>query len=279
MDEKLHKVIVGLALENELFNRRFNKALFDLFSRPNPNKIKALYGQLINSENPLDRETAFWLEPALEKNQVKINTSYVTARMLEMETLLFDLLWRVYPESQRDFNDWLNYTANAFESLREGNWIDAKIFSSLAFQSSMRESVNRNRRRPELRLQVDLLQRETLNCFEEIKKIPTKLEIPKERLDVLIETQEILIELLQKYCFGSLKEECGNIIARLIQQFNTAQRYLMRPNVNVGEANQAIAHAHEYLERQIENVTEVKPFEWFNKIGKRMGLLSTKVSS
>lgn len=277
MDAKLYKAIIGLALENELYNRRFNKALTDLFSSPNPNKIKALYDRFITSENHFDRETAFWLELALEQKQAQIDVLNIVVRMQEIETMLFDLLWRVDPESQRDFNDWVNYVANASESIREGNWIDAKMFSSQAFQSSRKESINKSKIVTGLWSQIDFLQRETLNCFEEIKRAPSKLEILKERLDVFLEVQGILIELLQKYYFNRLEGKSGDVIARLIQQFNAAQRYLMQSNIKIDKANQTIKLASEYLREEIKNVTDRKIFEWLKGIEKRLEILATQL--
>lgn len=276
MDEKSCKVVVGLALENELYNGKLSQTLIDLFSRPNPRRIKALYDRLIVSENHLDRETAFWLEPALEQAQPKINTANLVVKMQEMEVLLFSLLWKVDSESQRDFNDWLNYIVNALESLRGGNWIDAKIFSSQAFQSSKRDSVNRNRRNPELTHQIDVLQRETLNCFEEMKEIPSKLEIPKERLEGLIEVQETLIELLQKCCLSRLEKESSGVVAYLIQRFSSAQRYLMRSDIKIDKAVQEISLASEFLRGQIEDTADAKLSEWLKRIEKRTKSLLTR---
>ena len=91
MENKIYKIVTGLALENDIYNRRFSKTLFDIYSNPKFEAIQSLHDELINSDEHRDREVAFWLEMALQQTPVRINLQDLVVEMKEMEVLLSDL--------------------------------------------------------------------------------------------------------------------------------------------------------------------------------------------
>lgn len=278
MNERLNKIIVGLALWAEIYNKRFNQTLFDLYSSPSLDGIKALYDRFINSNDHFDREVAFWLQPALEQTPLKIDLKNLVDEMKEMEFILFDLLWRVDAENQHDINDWLNYMTNATYSIQDGYWVDAKILMSQALQSSKKISVKGIKKDPRLRYEIELLQRETLRCFEQVKMFPFKLRISEERLDAILEVQEILIELMPKYFLGHPKKKVEDLISYPIQNFSAALRYLMRSDIKTERVSKEVGLASEHLKRQINNITDKKILEWARKIYERVKILSAQFS-
>jgi hypothetical protein len=257
---------VGLALKNELYNKRLNKKLFDLYSRPEIEAIKDLHDRLISSNDHFDREVAFWLELALKQPPIQIDLHDINTELTEMEVLLYDLVLRADPESQRSLNEWMNYIANVPQSIRDGHGIDAKILMSLAVQNSRKESIERIKRDPRLRYKIEILQKETSRLFEVIKRIPLKLVASEERLVALEKLQEILIDLLQRYDFERPHEGVSDLIRYPLQKFEASQRCLMRSNVKIDNVKNEILIASKYLEQQMNNLHNKKNLEWMKRL-------------
>jgi hypothetical protein len=257
---------VGLALKNELYNKRLNQTLIDLYSHPKIDAIKDLHNRLISSNDHLDREVAFWLELALQQPPVQIDLQDVNAELIEMEVLLYDLVLRANSESQRNLNDWMNYIANVPQSIRDGNGIDAKILMSLAVQSSRKESIERIKRDPQLRYKIEILQKETSRLFKVIKRIPLRLAASEERLGTLEKIQEILIELLQRYNFERPQGGLSAMTRYPIQKLEAAQRCLMRSDVKTDNAKNDIFIASKYIEQQMSAITNNKNLEWMKNL-------------
>lgn len=279
MRDKFNKVIVGLALESELYNERFNRALFRLYSNPNLYEIRALHDRLIASDNHFDREVAFWLEPALEQIPVKIDSIELFARLHIMENGLFNLLRQVNPSLLRDLNDWLNYIINAGHSVEEESWIHAKILMSQALQSSKAESIERIKSDPRLRIVIEVLQMETLRCFEQVRRFPSRVELLEERLDAILEVQGILIELMRKYYLERVDNEAKELIRYPIQKLDAALRYLMQSDTKIEAANEETTLASEHLEWQMNSVSDPKTLEWAKAVHGRVKMLSAQFSS
>jgi len=273
LDKKYNKIVVGLAIQNEIRNRRFNQKLYNLYTDPDLSAIRALHDQLVSSDNHFDRETAFWLELALDLTPPKINILNTIVELQEMEVLLLDLLWKVSPNYQRDFNDWLNYIVNTVHSIQDGFIIDAKIMASLAFEYSRKqaiiEAMNVESKNPQLRYIIDLLQRETFRCFEQIKLIPHKLKISEKHKDFVLKIQEILIELMQQKLRGRYKKY-ASLISYLIQKLDVSQRYLIRSDLKVEKVKKEFDLMTRYLERQIHEISNSNILNWIRNINKRI---------
>ncbi|UCH02179.1 MAG: hypothetical protein JSV20_10335 [Candidatus Bathyarchaeota archaeon] len=273
MDKKYIKIVVGLAIQNEIRNRSFNQKLYNLYTNPDLSAIGALHDQLVLSDNHFDRETAFWLELALDLTPPKINILNTIVELQEMEVLLLDLMWKVNPNYQRDFNNWLNYIINTVHSIQDGFIIDAKIMASLAFEYSRKqaiiEAMNVENKNPQLRYIIDLLQRETLRCFEQIKLIPHKLKISEKHKDVVLKIQEILIELMQQKLRERYKKY-ASLISYLIQKLDVSQRHLIRSDLKVEKVKKEFDLITRYLERTIHEISNSNILNWIRNINKRI---------
>jgi len=259
-------VVVGLALKNELYNKRLNQTLFDLYTSPEIDGIKDLHDCLISSNDHFDREVAFWLELALQQPPVQIDLQDVNTELTEMEVLLYDLVLHGNPESQPSLNDWMNYIANVPQSIRDGRGIDAKILMSLAVQCSRKESIERIKRNPRFKYKIEILQKETSRLFEVIKRIPLRLLASEERLDALEKLQDILIDLLQRYDFERPQEGVSDLLRYPIQKLEASQRYLMRSDVKTDTAKNEVLIASKYLEQQMNDIPNKINLEWMKRL-------------
>ncbi len=266
MSARLNKVVVGLALKNELYNKRLNQTLFDIYTHPEIDAIKDLHDRLISSNDHCDREVAFLLELALQQPPAQIDLQDVNTELSEMEVLLYDLVLRVNSESQRSLNDWMNYIANVPQSIRDGRGIDAKILMSLAVQSSRNESVERIKSDSELMYKIEVLQKETSRLFDVIKRIPLRLVASEERLDALEKLQDILIDLLQRYNSEHSQEGVKDLLRYPIQKLEASQRCLMGSDVKNDAAKNEVLIASKYLEQQMNDITDKNYLEWMKSL-------------
>ena len=275
VNKKLSKLIVGLALINDFFNGRLNQTLLSLYSNPTIAKIRTIHDRNINSTNHFDREVAFWLALNLKQKPLKIHLNDLIVELREMEVILSSLLWQVTADTQRDFNDWLNYMINAAHSVQDRYWMDAKSFMSRAVQSSQRQNVEKIKRNPTIGYKVRLLQTETLRCFEQIKRFPTELRIPEEYLDSVLEVQEIMIELKLNYHLQHPTKEISKLIENSIKKLNSALRYLMHSNLE--DASKELERASDHMEWQIGQVTARKTIDWARKLHERIKTLNMRL--
>lgn len=266
MSARLNKVVVGLALKNELYNKRLNQTLFDIYTHPEIDAIKDLHDRLISSKDHCDREVAFLLELALQQPPAQIDLEDVNTELSEMEVLLYDLVLRVNSESQRSLNDWMNYIANVPQSIRDGRGIDAKILMSLAVQSSRNESVERIKSDSELMYKIEVLQKETSRLFDVIKRIPLRLVASEERLDALEKLQDILIALLQRYNSEHPQEGVKDLLRYPIQKLEASQRCLMGSDVKNDAAKNEVLIASKYLEQHMNDITDKNYLEWMKSL-------------
>ena len=261
--------MVGLALESAVRNKRLNPTLSKLYSNPDLDAIGALYDRLVLSNNHSDREVAFWLELALPLVSVEFDLIDILVELREIEVLLSDLLWQVNPASQHAVNDWLNYIANVPQSIQDGRGIYAKILMSRAIQSCQRTSVEQIKKDLRFGNKIEILQRETVRLFGEIRKFPLKLIIPLERIDSIVQVQAILIDLLQEYYVAGIEEEIEDAARYVIQKLQTTKRYLLRADLSTIEAKREVEHASEYLESQGYDLQK-RHIEWTTTARERL---------
>lgn len=254
MDKRLVKITVGLALQSAIAHGREVETLFALYSEPNLEKAQRLHDKLMMSRSHYDREVAIWLEPLLELGPFKSDPKGLVAEMRKMEFLLYVLINRA-GDAQREVNDWMNYIANAAESLAEGFWIDAKILLSQALEISQSASVEHLKSDPSLRYEVDILQRATASYFGEIRTYPLKLAIPEERLETILRVQEIILDLMQMQ-YREKHEEDDEVIGIAIRRLNTAIRWLMNKDKELSAAEQEVKLASEHLDEKKSKVAD-----------------------
>lgn len=254
MDDKFVKVVVGLALESALVLKRDIRTLIALYSDPDLGRAREIHDQLIESRDHYDRVVAIWLEPMLEFGPLKSDPKGLVKEMREMEFVLYLLTNRV-GEAQREVNDWMNYIANASQSIEDDFWIDAKILLSRAVQSSQHPSVEKLKADPSLRYEVDVLQRATVSYFEEVKGYPLRLNVPEDRLEVVLMIQEIMFEMMQIH-HGVEQGNYAEITRPQIHRLSTAIRYLMDAKKELEATKREVQLAAEYLEMRLNEIVD-----------------------
>ncbi len=268
MDKRLAKIAIGLALQTAIPHGREIETLLTLYSDPDLEKARKLHDKLAVSCSHYDREVAIWLETLLEHGPFESDLKALVAIMREMESVLYFLINQV-GEAQREVNDWMNYVANAAESLADGFLIDAKIFLSQALEVSQSPTVERLKSDPSLRRKLDILQRATAEYSEETRNHPSKLTIPEDRLETILRVQEILLDLMQTYYRGR-REEDDETVGVAIRRLNTAMRYLMNKDKGLEAARQEVQLASEYLSEQKSRVVDERKRELAHKCSERM---------
>ena len=257
MDKRMLKLIVGLALENDLYNDHENQQLRRLYSDPDIRQIENYYRKLASSESSYDREAAFWLENALQQERpTSVDISALIVRLQQLEAILYTLLMDSAFDASRDLNDWLNYVANAGESLKGTYFLDAKILTSRAIESSERALAAASMRDPRRRYELGLLKTETQKIFEELKMVHSTLPVPEELLDAHLKIQASLIELLTLLKGADAEKQATQELRYSAQKLASAQRLLLRSQKEVSKAGQEIAQAQEYIGMAIEKAVD-----------------------
>jgi len=268
LDERLLRFVVGLALESALVHRRDNRTLVSLHSDPDLERVRELYDELMVSGEHYDREVAIWLELALEQGPLLSDPLKLVREMREMEVILYTLIPRS-GEARRNVNVWLNFIANTAHTIEDGFWIDAKVLLSRALQSSQHPSVEELKAYSRLRYEVDVLQKATASYFEEMKKYPLRLRVPEERLDALLEVQDIMLELMHIH-YREEPEEGSEVPRSSIYRLSTAIRYLMDERRELMAAKREVRLASEEMAMRLNEIVDEERSELMDIYGKRI---------
>ena len=250
MVSTLTKIAVGLALENAIYNGQEIWRLSQLYSDPNTELVRDLQDELISSNDHLERETAFFLQLGLDIGPLQGDPAGLAGEMREMEHLLYAYLNK-YGRAQKAMNDWLNYIANASQSIIDGYWTDAKILLSLAVQTSLDPTVEALKDNPELRYRVETLQGATASYFQELKGYPLKLKISEEIAEAILMVQEPLLALLQdpKIVEDTSEDEYA---IKVVRGSHTAIKFLMENRES--EAKRELQNVERLLESWLGNL-------------------------
>ena len=250
MVDTLVKIAVGLALENAIYNGQEIQRLTSLYSDPDVEGAIKLHDELISSNDHLERETAFFLQLGLDIGPLQGDPLGLAGELREMEHLLYAYLNK-YGRAQKAMNDWLNYIANASQSIIDGYWTDAKTLLSLAVQVSQDPTVEALKTNPELRYRVETLQGATASYFQELKGYPLKLKIGDESAASILMIQGPLLEMLQKPFI--VEDKSGDEYAiKVVRGSHTAIKYLMEKKES--EAKRELLNVEKLLERWLENL-------------------------
>jgi len=277
-DEKLRRIIVGLALESDIYNRRTNPELHHLYLNPGIEVLRELHDRLIASDDHREREVALWLSLAVERPPLKVDLQDLVKELEEMEFILLNLLRSVDEAAQIDINGWMNYIINTAHGVRDGFWIDAKIDMNLALQISKSESVERIRVDPHFTYEIGLLQKETSRRFKEIRDFPAMLDLPEERLDLILGIQSMLLDLMGRIYLEQVKEEV-EILGYVAQRLNAALRYVLRRDIQPEKAEKEIKLASSYLEEKAKGISDGDTAALAEETRKRIKALSAMVKS
>jgi hypothetical protein len=277
-DDKLRRIIVGLALESEIYNRRTNTELHSLYLNPGLEVLRELHDRLVASDDPRDREVALWLSLAVEKPPLKVDLQDLVKELEEIEFILLNLLRRVDEAAQIDINGWMNYIINTAHGVRDGFWMDAKIDMNLALQSSKSESVERIKADPHFTYEIGLLQKETSRRFKEIGDYPVTLDIPERRLNLILGIQGVLLDLMGRIYMEQVREEV-ELLDYVAQRLNAALRYVLRRDIQLEKAEKEIKLASSYLEEKAKGISQEDTAALAEETQKRIKALSAMVKS
>lgn len=253
--EKVRRVVVGLAIEYEIYNRRDNPELRCLYSKPNIEEIRSLHERLIASDNYRDREVALWLGLVIEQPLVRVNVEDIAKELQEMEFILLNLMRKVDEAAQTDLNNWMNYIINAGHSLVNDFWMDAKIDMNMALHSSRKESIERVKSNLQFTYEVGLLQEETSRLFKQLRDFPVVLDLPEEHLDIALGIQSILLDLMDRLYLERVGGQ-NELLPYVVQRLNTALRYVLQKDAKLEHAEKEIRLALSYIEEKIEEISD-----------------------
>jgi len=268
LDRKLAKIIIGFALQSAIPHRRDTEALLALYSDPDLEKARILHDELAVSRNHYEREVAIWLQALHGYGPSDLDLKALVTTMREMESILYFLINQV-GEAQREVNDWMNYVANAAESLADGFWIDAKIFLSQALDISQSMAVEHLKSDPDLKRKLDILQRATAQYFAEIRTLPSKLEIPEDRLETIMAVQKVLLDLMQTYYQGR-REGNDEVLGTAIRRLNATIRHLITKGKEIEDAKQEMQLISQHLSEKKNRIVDERKRELVRECGERI---------
>ena len=268
MNEQFARVVVGFALQSALTSDCSTEALLNLYSQPMVESVRATYDKLIESSRHCDREVAIWLEPVLGLGALTADPKALESEMKKMELLLFFLINRA-GSSSREVNDWMNYIANAAESLAGGFWIDAKILLSQALGISQSESIENLKSDPSFVREISILQSATASYFREIRTYPPKLNIPEARLHLILQTQEIMLDLMQ---IQDRKKPEGDdkVILGAVRGLNRATRFLMDEGKTLDLARREVELASTHIDSEMKDIAREEKRRRVHECNSRM---------
>ena len=268
MDEQFARVVVGFALQAALASDCSTEALSSLYSQPKVESVRAIHDKLIESNRHCDREVAIWLEPVLDLDPLKADPKALESEMKKMELLLFFLINRA-GSSSREVNDWMNYIANAAESLAAGFWIDAKILLSQALGISQSESIENLKSDPSFVREISILQGATASYFREIRTYPLKLNVPEARLQLILQTQGTMLDLMQ--IRDRKKPEGDNeVIMGAVRRLNRAIRFLMDEGKTLDLARQEVELASTHIDSELKDIAREEKCRRVHECNSRM---------
>lgn len=252
LNEQFARVVVGFALQAALTSDCNTEALLNLYSQPKAERVRATHDELMESSRHCDREVAIWLEPVLDPGPLTADPKALESEMKKMELLLFFLINRA-GASSREVNDWMNYIANAAESLAGGFWVDAKILLSQSLEISQSESIENLKLDLGLVREISILQSATASYFGEIRMYPLKLNIPEARLHLILQTQEIMLDLMQ---IQDRKKPEGEdeVTMGAVCRLNRATRFLMDEGKTLDLARREVELASAHIDSELKDM-------------------------
>jgi hypothetical protein len=266
MDKRFQRVAVGLALENELNKGRDDPLLRGLYDNPSTEKITAAYRRLITSKDHDDREASFWLELGLSQDPTSFpDKNALLSQIRKMEIIIYDILGKAKPSIIQPLNDWMNYLANAGESINEGYWIDAKILMSRAVDASEETISKLSLTDLQNRRELEILRTETIRDYEELLEASFRLKLPISRLDALQTVQGIHLQLLRRQ-LADKADSSRHMIRYLVEKLATAEKLLLQEEATVQKAQEEIEQTLAYLDAQVLRVEDRGTRRWMEQL-------------
>ena len=276
MDRRLVKIGVGFAFQTAIVHDRKITTLADLYSGLSWENIRQTHDQLIASPIHHDREIAVWLATALEPSPSTIDPKRLVTEMREMEFILYALMNKV-GETKPVMNDWMNYIANAAESLADGFWIDTRILLSQALDISQSSQIEELKAHPGLRYELDVLQKATAAYFLEMGKYPLKLTIPESRVESVLKLQQVMLSLMT-FRHREKRQTREPVVADAIRRLETVIRFLMNKDKTLDDVLREARLALQYLDAKEKEITDSEKQTLICECRKQLGqIIGTNV--
>ena len=253
-DRRFQRIAIGLAVENGLRNGYHDRTIDELYENPSSDKIAKTYRRLISSDTLQEREIALWLELGLYQEPATFpDITELLRRIRETEAVLYALLGHTGLIMTQHLNNWLNYVANAGESINTGFWIDAKAYMGRAVEAADETLCNVGSADPKMLYDLDILRSETRRDYEELLKASFRLKLPEDALNQILAVQEPLIRILRRLTEVDHKDP-GLLF--LADRLTIAERALLQEMPDIQNAVESVTQAIGRIENQIPTLQD-----------------------
>jgi len=250
-DRRFQRIAVGLAVENGLHDGYEDKILNELYENPTSEKITKTYRRMISSNVQRERVIALWLELGLFQEPTTFpDTTELLRRIREIEAILYSLLGQAALSIAQPLNNWLNYIANAGESINTGFWMDAKVYMSGAVESADETLAKVGLADPKMLCDLDILRSETRRDYEELLKASFRLRLPEDVLNQILVVQEQLIGILRRLINDGNHKD-GELLLFLADRLTIAERLLLQEKPDLHNAVESLTQAINNIEKHI----------------------------
>lgn len=244
------KVIAGFALIYDLWNERSTPELHVLYEQPTVEAFRHVHSVLQSSDDYRDREAAIWLMLALNMPEPRVDLQDTVNELQEMEFIIRRLLSRSGEAWQADLNMWMDYLANAAIGLKDGFWLDAKMDLNRALSLATGRGIMGIPSTAGISHEISLLRNETRRLFLIVRDIPVRLNVPVERLDLVLNLQTLLMKAIALQM--RMMEETSEALAQAIRDINQALRQAMREGEKESSIMEQLRLASSRLETEVE---------------------------
>ena len=244
------KVIAGFALIYDLWNERSTPELHVLYEQPTVEAFRQVHSVLQSSDDYRDREAAIWLMLALNMPEPRVDLQDTVNELQEMEFIIRRLLSRSGEAWQADLNMWMDYLANAAIGLKDGFWLDAKMDLNRALSLATGRGIMGIPSTAGISHEISLLRNETRRLFLIVRDIPVRLNVPVERLDLVLNLQTLLMKAIALQM--RRMEETSEALAQAVRDINQALRQAMREGEKESSVMEQLRLVSSRLETEVE---------------------------
>jgi hypothetical protein len=255
-DRRFQRIAIGLALENGLQNGYDDSTIDELYENPSSNKIAKTYRRMISSNTLQEREIALWLELGLYQEPTTFpDVIELLRRIREIEAILYALLGHAGLSMTQPLNNWLNYVANAGESINTGFWIDAKGYMGRAVEAADETLTKVGLANPKMLYDLDILRSETRRDYEELLKASFRLKLPEDALNQILAVQGILIRILRRR-ITEADQKSAELLLLISERLTIAERSLLQEKPDTQNAAESVTKAISQIENQVPTLQD-----------------------
>jgi hypothetical protein len=255
-DRRFQKIAIGLAVENGLQNGYDDRTIDELHENPSSDKIAKTYRRMISSNIQQEREIALWLELGLYQEPTTFpDITELLRRIREIEAILYALLGHAGLSITQPLNNWLNYVANAGESINTGFWIDAKAYMDRAVEAADETLTKVGSADPKMLYDLDILRSETRRDHEELLKASFRLKLPEDALNQILVVQDLLIRILRRRV-AEADHKSAELLLFISDRLTIAERSLLQEKPDMQNAVESVTQAISQIENQIPTLQD-----------------------